>query len=69
MPVMSPMRRMVCRWTRSLSGGDVPVHHVEAAPAALFADDIGAAVEIRPLRIESDFHRLGGQPTGAERLR
>jgi len=52
-----------------LSGVDVPVHYVEAAPAALFADEIGAAVEIKPLRIESDFHRLGGQPTGAERLR
>jgi len=49
MPVMWPMRRMVCRWTRPLSGRHVPVHHVEAAPAALFADDIGAAVEIKRL--------------------
>lgn len=66
---MSPMRRMVCRWTRPLSHGDVPVHHVEAAPAASFADDIGAAIEIQPLRIERDFHRLGGQPTGGEPFR
>jgi len=45
------------------------VHHVEAAPAASFADDIGAAIEIQPLRIERDFHRLGGQPTGGEPFR
>jgi hypothetical protein len=44
------------------------VHHVEAAPAVLFADDIGAAFGIEFRWIEPVVHRLGCAEPLCQRL-